>query len=93
MPRCKNCKKKFEPKQFNQKNCFENVDCINAEIDLKKKAQQKAWNIEKKERKERLKTKGDYLKELQIIFNKWIRLRDNGLNCISCNKKCKKEKG
>jgi hypothetical protein len=25
------------------------------------------------------------------VFNKFIRVRDKGLNCISCNKPCKKE--
>ncbi len=34
-----------------------------------------------------LKTTQDWLKEAQTIFNKYIRLRDNGLNCISCGQK------
>lgn len=38
----------------------------------------------KKEVKEKLKTKGEHFKELQTIFNKYIRLRDAGLNCVSC---------
>ena len=91
MPRCKTCREKFEPKTFNQKNCFKNQECINAELELKKKLHSKSWNKEKKERKEKLKTNSDYLKELQVIFNKWIRLRDQGLNCISCQKPAKKE--
>ena len=89
--RCKTCREKFEPKTFNQKNCFKNQECINAELELKKKLHSKSWNKEKKERKEKLKTNSDYLKELQVIFNKWIRLRDQGLNCISCQKPAKKE--
>jgi len=94
MPRCKNCKDKFNAKVFNQKFCLKD-ECIKISIDLMLKKvrenKKKEWNKEKKERKERLKTKGDYLKEVQTVFNKWIRLRDNGLNCISCKKKCKKE--
>jgi hypothetical protein len=35
--------------------------------------------------KEDLKTTQDWLKEAQTIFNKYIRLRDMGLMCISCN--------
>jgi len=35
--------------------------------------------------KEDLKTTQDWLKEAQTIFNKYIRLRDMGLLCISCN--------
>jgi hypothetical protein len=34
-----------------------------------------------------LKTTQDWLKEAQTIFNKFIRLRDNGLPCISCGQK------
>ena len=41
--------------------------------------------IEKnKDIKQKLKTKGEHLKELQTIFNKFIRLRDKELPCISC---------
>jgi hypothetical protein len=86
MPRCRTCKEKFEPKQFNQKNCFENTECIKAEVELKKKAQKKQWNKEKKVRKEKLKTASDYIRELQTVFNRFIRLRDKEKNCISCNK-------
>ena len=35
-------------------------------------------------RKEKLKTISDYKKELQVIFNKWVRIRDDNHNCISC---------
>lgn len=31
-----------------------------------------------------LKTRSEWLKELQVIFNRFIRLRDAGLPCISC---------
>jgi len=31
-----------------------------------------------------LKTRSEWLKELQAIFNKFIRLRDKGLPCVSC---------
>jgi CO dehydrogenase/acetyl-CoA synthase alpha subunit len=40
---------------------------------------------------EDLKTTSDYLKIAQQVFNKFIRVRDAGLNCISCNKPCKKK--
>ena len=41
--RCKNCKEKFEPKQFNRKFCYKD-DCIDAYfIHLKKEAAKK-WN-------------------------------------------------
>jgi hypothetical protein len=31
-----------------------------------------------------MKTKGEWLKELQTVFNRYIRLRDEGKPCISC---------
>lgn len=81
--KCKKCKAKFEPKFFNQKHCMESEDCIKAEIDLKK-AQK--WQKEKKVLKEKLMSKKDYIKLLQIVFNKYIRLRDKNLPCISCGR-------
>jgi len=86
MPRCKHCKDRFEPKSFNMKYCMLKDECIKACMLSLKEQRQKQWNKEKKARKERLKTKGDYLKEVQIVFNTYIRKRDNGLNCISCQK-------
>ena len=85
--RCKVCKNKFEPKWFLQKTCFD-PKCI---IEWNEKVKANKWKKEKKELKEKLKTKGDYEKELQTIFNTFIRMRDKGSHCISCNKPCKKE--
>lgn len=91
MRACKNCKNKFEP----QYNKVQNVCSFSCAIELtnqkNKLVKSKEWTKEKKIRKEALKTNSDYIKELQVIFNKWIRLRDKGLNCISCNKPAKKE--
>lgn len=39
-----------------------------------------------RERKERLKTRGDYIREAQRDFNAWIRERDHDQPCISCGK-------
>jgi len=86
MPKCKTCKDKFEPKVFLQKNCLKKDECIKAELELKKKAYKKSWNKEKKQRKEALKTNSDYVRELQKIFNTYIRERDKNKPCISCNK-------
>ena len=93
--RCKHCKEKFEVKKFNQKFCKGNTDCLTAEamflLSQKKKADEKKWKQEKKILKEKIKTRSDYMNELQVVFNKYIRQRDKGNNCISCGKKCKKE--
>lgn len=83
MPRCKNCKKKFEPKTFLQKYCLE-LECIAVMREDLKRLEQRKWNKEKKVRKEKLKTRPEHLNDLQIIFNTFIRLRDKDLPCVSC---------
>jgi len=87
MPRCKHCKNKFVPKQFNAKYC-EEIDCKVADgmnrLELISKANKKKWSKDKAELKESLKTKSDWLKETQVVFNEWIRLRDKKLGCVSC---------
>jgi len=71
-----------------QKHCFENTECINAEIERKakqaKKKSKSEWNKRKKKMKEGLKSRQDLLKDLQKIFNEFIRLRDQKKPCISC---------
>lgn len=81
MPRCKHCKDKFEPIKFNAKYCLKD-DCIKAFVE---EVKVKQWKETKTRMKEDLKTTQDWLKEAQTIFNKYIRLRDMGLLCISCN--------
>jgi hypothetical protein len=80
--RCKNCREKFEPIRFNHKYCLKD-ECIKAFVEEVKVNQ---WKTTKKRMKEDLKTLQDWLKEAQTIFNKFIRLRDNGLTCVSCGK-------
>jgi len=86
MRTCKQCKIKFEP----QYNKIQNVCSLSCAIELTNKrnniAKNKTWDKEKKKRKDALKTNSDYIRELQVIFNKFIRLRDKDKGCISCNK-------
>ena len=39
-----------------------------------------------REKLKSLKTRSEWLKDLQVVFNKYIRLRDVGLPCISCGR-------
>jgi hypothetical protein len=80
--RCKNCREKFEPIRFNHKFCLKD-ECIKVFVE---EVKVKQWKTTKKRMKEDLKTLQDWLKEAQTIFNKYVRLRDSGLPCISCNK-------
>ena len=83
--RCKNCKEKFEPKQFNRKFCYKD-ECIDAYFEYLKKQAEKKWNKEKKIRKEKLKkiNAGHYIssgKSKFLTFNE-----DNvHLQCEYCN--------
>ena len=86
MPRCKNCKEKFEPLRFNQRYCLKE-ECIRVWVETEK---QKQWKAKKTQLKKELMSLQDWLKLAQMTFNKWIRHRDNGLNCISCDKPAKK---
>jgi hypothetical protein len=49
-----------------------------------KKRVDKVWREEKKVLREKLKSQADYVKDLQTIFNQYIRLRDKDLPCVSC---------
>jgi hypothetical protein len=80
--RCKNCKEKFEPIRFNAKYCLKD-ECVRAFV---AEAKEKQWKQTKTRMKNDLKTTSDWLKEAQVVFNKYIRERDKGLNCISCDK-------
>jgi hypothetical protein len=82
MPRCKNCKDKFEAKHFNQKYCFKS-ECVKAWV---KSAKQKNWKKEKKELKEQLETVQSLTKKAQTYFNAYIRARDKNKTCVSCDK-------
>lgn len=83
MTRCKNCKQKFEPIRFNYKYCLKD-ECIKAFV---AEVKEKTWKETKTRMKNELKTTQDWLKEAQSIFNKYIRERDEGQLCISCQKK------
>jgi len=87
MPRCKNCKEKFEPIRFNMKYCL-NDECVRVWVESEKA---KVWKKTKAKAKLDLMTLSDYLKLTQQIFNKYIRLRDKHELCISCQKPPKKQ--
>lgn len=87
---CKACGGKFRPSLSTQKAC--SVKCA---LDLAKQpegqkvARKAIADRERREikaRKERLKSRADYVREAQTIFNQWVRLRDAALPCISCGR-------
>jgi hypothetical protein len=79
--KCSNCKAEFIPARPLQRVCT--LKCAVAIIKKKRElAQRKKNRIKRQE----LKTKSDLLKEAQTEFNKFIRLRDKDLPCVSCGR-------
>ena len=83
--KCKVCEQEFIPRNRFQKAC--SIECA---IKLSRKnAQEEHDRAEKKKLKERkikLKSRAEWLREAQEIFNKFIRLRDKNEPCISCGR-------
>ncbi len=81
IPKIKDCINPF------QKQGFCDIDHM-AKYGMEKAIanKDKADRKELKARKEKLKSKGDYAREAQAVFNKYIRLRDNNLPCVSCGR-------
>jgi len=89
--RCKNCKDKFEPYEFNGKFCKE-IDCQVAKgmflLGKQKVAKKKEWTKTKKELRPFTHTK-ETKGYLQAEINKLSRMIDkkfNHSNCIDCGK-------
>lgn len=83
MRKCKVCKQPFEPTYSSLQQTCTATTCIIIYASKKKK---KVELAEIKERKERLKPLSQWRKELQQVFNEFIRLRDRGKPCISCGR-------
>jgi len=87
---CKNpaCRSSFIPRRLGQAVC--SPKCALATVEVQKAKEKKslaqAGRREIKVRKEALKTRADHAKEAQTVMNRYVRLRDAHLGCISCNK-------
>lgn len=80
--KCAGCGNKFAPVRQFQKAC--SVECSVLIVAAnRQKAKRKQYTADKK----RLKSRADWLREAQKVFNKYVRIRDSGLGCISCGAK------
>lgn len=79
--KCKVCHAVFQPVRALQSVC--GMACA---VALSAEARKKADRKEIRIAKEKAKTRGQWLKEAQAAFNRFIRLRDNALPCISCGR-------
>lgn len=86
--RCRVCKNSFTPISSMSKACsvhcaLELVRRDNAKKEAKAKREEaKATRAAK----EKIKSRGEHLRELQAAFNAWIRMRDAGQPCIACGR-------
>jgi len=77
--KCRVCKTNFSPFQTTQIVCGPKC-AIKTAVDGRHKKERKAH----RQAKQALKTRSDWIKEAQVAFNRFIRLRDAHLPCISC---------
>jgi hypothetical protein len=85
---CAVCKRIFTPFRAMTKVC--SVPCsleYARKVAARKEAKSKREERKSmREAKEKIKTRGEHLRELQAAFNEWIRLRDAGQPCIACGR-------
>ena len=88
MKKCRVCRQPFEPRLPMQAVC--GIDCARSlAINVRGKAEKQAAIKQRKsdrERKEKLKTRAQWLAECQAVANKYARIRDAKDGCISCDK-------
>ncbi len=86
---CKACGSKFTP-SFNSTQVVCSIKCAQAHAPANhEKARKAIAQRERREikvRKEKLKSRADHMREAQVVFNQWVRLRDEALPCISCGR-------
>lgn len=87
---CKNpvCGEKFVPQRLGQAVCSYPCGLAIKEVNQTKarKALAEVGRKELRAAKERVKPKGQYMREAQAAFNAWIRARDALHPCISCGR-------
>ena len=83
--KCKICSGYFNTRNSTQVVCC--MECALALSEMKKEKRARSdWHQRKKIMREKLETPSDRKNKLQVIFNEFIRLRDRGQPCISCNR-------
>jgi hypothetical protein len=88
MPKCRICKKPFVPSRPLQPVCSDFECSLAYGVKLAEKSAHKRDLVAKRairDRKVKLKTRSDVMKEAQKAFNAYIRWRDKSRLCICCN--------
>lgn len=79
--KCEVCPNRFVPTRTFQTWC--SPDCA---VQIAKAARAKDRKREVAAKREKLKTRQEWLKEVQTVFNRYIRERDHNQPCISCGR-------
>jgi predicted nucleic acid-binding Zn ribbon protein len=79
--KCVVCGEVFKPQRMGQHVCSVDCSIIQGRRETEKQERQ-----ETRERKQAMKTRSDWLKEAQAVFNSWVRERDRDQPCISCGR-------
>lgn len=86
--KCKVCREPFTPSKPMQRVCGYECACQVAKVAHDKRAAKVAKDDRRETRAklEKLKSRADWAREAQTAFNAWVRLRDTGKPCISCQR-------
>ena len=82
IPRCKICHKEIT-KRFNTTQVVCSPECA---IEYARLKREKKERKEHHDAKERIKTTRDWIADVQAVFNKYVRLRDAEIPCVSCGR-------
>jgi hypothetical protein len=89
MKRCRVCREPFIPRLTTQPCCYKyecQVTYATAHALKSQEKRVKADRKETREKKQALKTRSQWMKEAQSEVNRYVRLRDKDLPCISCGR-------
>ena len=84
MRTCKSCKAKFDPNY----NTMQKACSVRCALDLAKHDKERKRKAETRQMRSELREndRSYWMKAAQTEFNKWVRLRDKDLACISCGR-------
>ena len=88
MSKCKICRAEFTKRSITHKVCSDScaVELLRKTREEAKLKADRTERVETKKALERLKTRSDWLKDAQVVFNQYIRERDKLEPCISCSR-------
>jgi hypothetical protein len=86
--KCRVCKTPYQPRSPLQVVCSPpcSIEHLKRHKEKERKEAAKKERAEIRARKEKIKTRSDYMREAQIAFNSYIRARDQLRPCICCGK-------